>query len=333
MSRGQRVTVVSPVYNEVDNVVALVDQLQALFAPLPYALDVVLVNDGSEAPTTAILDGLATRPGVQALHLSRNFGHQAALTAGLDAAEGDAVITMDSDLQHPPEVIPALLAAWEGGADVVHTVREGQQEGWFKRASSAWYYRFMGAVSPTPVIPRAADFRLFDHKVVAVLRQMPEQARFLRGMSVWVGFPSARVPFRVAPRRAGETKYTLKKMVRLGLDGLVSLSSIPLYVAFYVGAAVSLVSLAYLLYVLGVYFLTDDAVTGWSSLMVVVLLLSGLQSALIGVLGLYVGRIYDEVRRRPTYIVARRAGEVVARRAGEVVEPDRRPDRTTGPST
>lgn len=307
--RGRNITVVTPVYNEQDNVIALVDELNEVFAPLPYDLTVLLVNDGSEADTTAILDELAhSRDNVGVLHLSRNFGHQAALTAGLEAATGDAVVSMDSDLQHPPRVVPELIAAWEAGADMVHTVREGVQEGLFKQVSSRWYYRLMRAISPTPVIPRAADFRLMDRKVVEVFRQMPERARFLRGMSVWVGFPSAKVPFVVQDRRAGTTKYTLRKMVKLALDGLVSLSSLPLHIAFYVGTAVSLAALVYLVYVLGVYFFTDAATPGWSSMMATMLLLSGVQINLMGVIGLYLGRIYDEVRGRPTYIIARREG-------------------------
>ncbi len=308
--RGNRVTVVSPVYNEQDNVIALVDELTEVFAPLSYELNVLLVNDGSREPTTIILDELArTRDNVTVLHLSRNFGHQAALTAGLEAADGDAVVSMDSDLQHPPRVVLELLEKWEQGADVVHSVREGVQEGLFKQITSRWYYRLMRAISPTPVIPRAADFRLLDRKVVEVFRTMPERARFLRGMSVWVGFQSAQVPFVVQDRRAGVTKYTLRKMVTLALDGLVSLSSLPLYIAFYVGTFVTLGSLAYFVYVIGMFFFTDTAQPGWSSLMAAMLFLSGVQINLMGVIGLYLGRIYDEVRGRPTYIVARTAGK------------------------
>lgn len=304
-----RVTVVSPVYNERDNVFALVDELQRVFDQTTHPLSILLVNDGSEEETARMLDQVASsRSNVTVLHFSRNFGHQAALTAGLDAADGDAVITMDSDLQHPVEVVPELLRQWEAGADVVHTVREGRQQGWFKRASSAAYYRLMAAASPTPIIPAAADFRLFDRKVVDTLCTMTERARFLRGLSVWVGYRSAVVPFVVAPRRAGETKYTLRKMIRLGLDGLVSLSSWPLYASFYVGLAVTGAAFAYLLYILMAYFVLNVTVPGWASMMVTLLLVSGLQILSIGVLGLYVGKVYDEVRGRPTYIVARRSG-------------------------
>lgn len=307
--RARKITVVSPVYNERDNVVALVDELARVFSATAHTWSVLLVNDGSEAETVQVLDALAaSRTNVTVLHLSRNFGHQAALTAGLDAADADAVITMDSDLQHPPDVIPDLLREWEAGADVVHTVRGGLQEGWFKRTASAAYYRLMRAASPTPIIPAAADFRLFDRKVVDVLRTMTERARFLRGISVWVGFRSATVPFMVAPRRAGETKYTLRKMIRLGLDGLVSLSSWPLYASFYIGLGSMIASMVYLLYILQVRLFTDDTVPGWSSMMVTVLLVSGLQTLSMGVIGLYLGKIYDEVRGRPTYIVARRVG-------------------------
>jgi dolichol-phosphate mannosyltransferase len=309
--RGSHVTVVSPVYDERENAVALVEQLEALSADLPYTLSILLVNDGSERHTTEILDRLAAeRESVGVVHLSRNFGHQAALTAGIDEAKGQAVITMDSDLQHPVSLIPTLLEQWEAGADVVHTVRQGEQEGVFKRVTSAGYYGLMRAVSPTPIIPHAADFRLLDQSVVEVLRGMTSKALFLRGMAVWVGFRSAQVPFRVQPRRSGRTKYSLVKMVRLALDGLVSLSSIPLYVAFYMGAIVSALSFLYLAYVIGVFFFTDQAVPGWSSLMVAVLLLSGIQIVLMGVIGLYLGKVYDEVRGRPAYIVARRSGTV-----------------------
>ena len=302
------IAIVSPVYEERDNVVELVDQLEYTFATMERVrLSILLVNDGSQEDTTRILDTLAeSRPHVSVLHLSRNFGHQAALTAGLDAVDADAAITMDSDLQHPVELVPELVRRWRDGADVVHTVREGRQEGLFKRGSSAVYYRLMGWFSPTPVIPAAADYRLFDRKVLGVLRTMKERARFLRGMSTWVGFASAQVPFTVAPRFSGRTKYTLQKMVRLGLDGLVSLSSWPLYASFYLGIAVSLASVGYLAYVLHAYFVAQVTVPGWSSLMGTLLLVSGVQIMLMGVIGLYLGRVYEEVRGRPSYIVARR---------------------------
>ena len=303
------VAVVSPVYEERENVIELVDRLEETFADIDgVRLSVLLVNDGSGEETTRILDELAEeRSEVSALHLSRNFGHQAALSAGLDAVDADAVITMDSDLQHPVEVVPVLVERWRDGADVVHTVREGRQEGLFKRVASAGYYRVMAMISTTPVIPAAADFRLFDRKVVEVLRTMTERARFLRGMSTWVGFASARVPFRVAPRFSGQTKYTLAKMVRLGLDGVVAQTSWPLYAAFYIGTFVSGVSVLYLVVVLHAYFVVQVTVPGWASLMGTLLLVSGIQTLLMGVMGLYLGRVYDEVRGRPTYIVARRS--------------------------
>lgn len=305
--RGTRITVVCPVYNERDNVRVLVGQLRDLFAELPYTLSVLLVNDGSEPETTEILDRLAEEPEVGVLHLSRNFGHQAALTAGLDAADGDAVVTMDSDLQHPVSLLPAFLERWEAGFDVVQGVREGEAEGLVKRVGTRWYYRWLSRISQTPIQPRAADFRLLDRQVVDVLRQMTERARFLRGMTVWVGFRSTSVPFRQQRRRAGTPGYSFLKMVRLAIDGTVSLSALPLYFAFYVGSGVALLSLAYLLYVLGVTFLTDQVVQGWASLMVALLFLSGVQIVLMGVIGLYLGKVYDEVRGRPTYVVARRS--------------------------
>jgi dolichol-phosphate mannosyltransferase len=324
MSGRRRVSVVLPVFNEEDNVRELMRQLTELFAGLPYELEVVLVDDGSDDNTTTILDGLcATYPQAGLIRLSRNFGHQAALTAGLEAARGDAVICMDADLQHPVAAIPRRLEAWEQGCDVVHTIRvsEARGAGVVKRATSAGFYRLLNLVSETRVIPHAADFRLLDRRALDVLNQLPERARFIRGLTVWIGFRQGYVEFQVGARRRGRSKYGLRQMLKLALDGVASMSSLPLKLALVIGSSLSLASGAYLAWVVFAFFFTNRAMHGWSSLIVATLFLGGLQINLIGVLGIYVAKIYDEAKGRPIYIIERQReshplDEVAPRRLG-----------------
>lgn len=305
------VSVVLPVYDEEDNVQTIVEQIESLFGSLPYRLEIVLVDDGSAAPTAERIDLLASRrTAVGAIHLSRNFGHQAALTAGIEAARGDAVISLDADLQHPVATIPALLEQWERGSEVVHTIREddGSSAGAFKRLTSAAFYRMLNALSEVTVVPNTADFRLLDRAAVDALLALPERARFLRGLTVWVGFRQSYVRYTSAPRRSGRSKYDLRKMLNLALSGVVSMSTAPLRFALVLGSSLSVLAFGYLLWVLVAYFFTDRAIHGWSSLIVALLFLGGLQINLIGVLGIYVGKIYEEVKGRPAYIVSRTSG-------------------------
>jgi dolichol-phosphate mannosyltransferase len=310
--RGRSVSIVLPVFNEEENIALLTDELTCLFRALPYDLEIIIVDDGSAAPTAEILEEICERtPEAGVLHLTRNFGHQAALTAGIDAARGDAVIVMDADRQHPVSVLPELLRRWENGADIVYTIREsGARESVFKRASSRLFYKLLNLLSDTPIPANAADFRLMDRLAVDALCSMPERTRFLRGLSSWVGFRQEAVSFRPECRRAGTSKYSMVKMLRLALNGIASMSTMPLKLALLVGTAISLLSFLYLTYVVWAYFFTSRAIAGWSSLIVAMLFLGGLQINLIGVLGLYVGKVYEEVKQRPLYLVRRRSGHL-----------------------
>ncbi|HZI76262.1 MAG TPA: glycosyltransferase family 2 protein, partial [Gemmatimonadales bacterium] len=292
MASQGKVSVVLPVLNEEENIVVLVRDLSDLFAKLPYELEVIIVNDGSGAPTTAALQRLCQQyPQVGVLHLSRNFGHQAALSAGLDEAGGDAVIVMDSDLQHPVAVIPELIGRWENGADIVFTVRsDAPTLPPLKRMTSRLFYRVINGLSEGVITPGAADFRLMNRPAVDALREMPERTRFLRGLSAWIGFRQDFVPFVPAARRSGQSKYDFAYMLRFALDGIISMSTAPLKLALLTGTLLSGISFVYLVYVVWAYYYTNRSIIGWSSLIVAMLFLGGLQINLIGVLGLYIGK-------------------------------------------
>jgi dolichol-phosphate mannosyltransferase len=274
---------------------------------IPFEL--VVVDDGSRDRTPEILDRIASRdPRVRVLHLSRPFGHQLALTAGLDHARGDAVVLIDGDLQDPPEVIPQLVERWREGIDVVvakRRVRSGETR--FKLLTARGFYALMGRLAQVPLEPNAGDFRLLDRQVVDALGGLRERNRFLRGMTAWVGFESAVVEYDREARAGGATKFPLRRMVRFAWDGISSFSHVPLQIATLLGFFFALVALALLpLTVVARY--TGIYERGVPSLLFVILLIGGIQLMTLGVIGEYVGRIYDEVKRRPLYVVRKRAG-------------------------
>jgi glycosyltransferase involved in cell wall biosynthesis len=295
-------SVVAPVYNEEELVEAFVRRTCAAVAD--YTFELVLVNDGSSDATAEILDRLAsTDPRVRVVHLSRNFGHQAALTAGLEHAVGDVVAMIDADLQDPPELIPTMVARWEEGSDVVYAVRR-QREGEtaFKLATASWFYKLFDKLAQVDLEPNSGDFRLLDRRALDALLTMTERSRFLRGMTVWVGFTQTAVPYEREARNAGETKYTLRKMLRFSLDAIASFSHLPLQLATYVGlvsATIAFVAIP----IVAVLRLSGSYLPGFGSLTIAILLLGGIQLIALGVIGEYVGRIYDEVKHRPLYIV------------------------------
>jgi dolichol-phosphate mannosyltransferase len=263
------------------------------------------VDDGSRDGTLPILRDLAAAdPRVRYLSLSRNFGHQAALTAGLEHATGDVVVSMDSDLQHPPELLPALLAKWKEGYEVVLTIREDDRRlGRFKLLTSRIFYQAMRLLSDTEVRMSASDFRLMSAKAVDALLQLPETHRFLRGMVNWVGFPTTALSFQPASRGGGVSKYTLRRMANFAIDALFSFSKVPLRLSLFLGIIVLGLGLCFALFALGeaLLFTTEDA--GWHTVLVAVLLLSGCILCSLGVVGEYVGRIYDQVKARPLYLL------------------------------
>jgi glycosyltransferase involved in cell wall biosynthesis len=295
-------SVVAPVYNEEELVEPFVRRTCAAVAD--YTFELVLVNDGSSDATAEILDRLAaTDPRVRVVHLSRNFGHQAALTAGLEHAVGDVVAMIDADLQDPPELIPTMIARWEEGSDVVYAVRK-QREGEtaFKLATASWFYKLFDKLAQVDLEPNSGDFRLLDRRALDALLTMTERSRFLRGMTVWVGFTQTAVPYEREARGAGETKYTLRKMLRFSLDAIASFSHLPLQLATYVGLVSATIAFVAIPVVVGLHF-AGSYLPGFGSLTIAILLLGGIQLIALGVIGEYVGRIYDEVKHRPLYIV------------------------------
>jgi dolichol-phosphate mannosyltransferase len=248
---------------------------------------------------------------VKAIRLSRNFGHQVALSAGLEYAAGDAVIVMDGDLQHPADVIPELIARWEEGFDVVYTIRNGRHHaGLLKRVTASLFYRILNRLSDVDLEANTPDFRLMDRRVVDILLRLPERGRFLRGLVRWVGLRQTAVPFTADPRRHGTTKYPFSRMVRFSLDGLTSFSTVPLRFASYLGTLVALSAIPYALWAVYVRLFTDEAVTGWASLVVALLMLGGVQLFCLGIVGEYIGRMYEEVKGRPLYITDEVIGDL-----------------------
>ncbi len=295
-------SVVAPVYNEQELVERFVRRACAAVAD--YTFELVLVNDGSTDATPELLDRMAAEdPRVRVVHLSRNFGHQAALTAGLEHAAGDVVAMIDADLQDPPELIPTMVSRWEAGADVVYAVRRAREgETAFKLATASWFYKLFDKLAQVDLEPNSGDFRLLDRRALDALLTMTERSRFLRGMTVWVGFTQTAVPYERDPRHAGETKYTLRKMLRFSLDAIASFSHVPLQLATYVGLLSAGLAFVAIPVVLGLHF-AGSYLPGFGSLTIAILLLGGIQLIALGVIGEYVGRIYDEVKHRPLYIV------------------------------
>jgi dolichol-phosphate mannosyltransferase len=307
------VTVVAPVYNEEHGLLDFYSRTTAALAAITPAVrhELLFVDDGSADASGDVLRKLAeTDRQVRVISLSRNFGHQIAITAGLDEAGGDAVVVIDSDLQDPPEVIADMVAAWRGGSRVVYGVRTQRAgESGFKLVSAKLFYRLLNRLSDTPLPLDAGDFRLLDHEVVDVLRTLREENRYMRGMVSWVGFRQTAVHYARDERRVGETKYPLSKMLRLGADAVTSFSERPLRVALQLGALMTLVTFVLAGSIAVSKLLNpDQSISGYASLMVVVLFLGGLQLFTVGLLGEYVGRTYRETKRRPLYVVGERIG-------------------------
>ena len=295
-------SVVAPMYNEEATAEAFYGRVCSALDGVDFEL--VLVDDGSTDSTGHVLDRLAAEDArVRVVYLSRNFGHQTAITAGLDHARGDAVVMIDADLQDPPEVIPRLVDEWRAGADVVYAVRDRRVgETQFKLTTARWFYRLISKLSNIELQENAGDFRLMDRKPLDALLAMRERSRYLRGMTVWVGFTHAAVGYERDSRYAGDTKYTLARMLRFSLDAIASFSHAPLQAATVLGFVFSMVAFVSIpvviaLKVLGAYL------PGFTTITVVVLMLGGIQLIAVGIIGEYVGRIYDEVKRRPLYLV------------------------------
>lgn len=301
----KRISIVVPVYNEEDNIAHFTECVERVMDALPYAYEILFIDDGSCDRSRAILLELGARdPCVQSIFLARNSGHQIALTCGTDHAEGDAVITMDGDMQHPPELLPVLLKKWEAGCEIVQTVRistEGVSA--FKRLTSKYYYRLLNAVTDVHIQEGGSDFRLMDRRAVLALRRYHEHARFIRGIVGSMGFRKMTVEFVAPERFAGQSKFSLHKMIAFALDGILAYSVQPLRVAFYVGILSALLAVVLFLHVL-FETLRGETVAGWSTIVVCSLFFGGMQMMMLGICGEYIARILQEVKNRPLYLVA-----------------------------
>src|SRR5438270_7718422 len=298
-------SVVAPVYNEEGTIEQFYTRVCAALDGLSFEL--VLIDDGSDDGSPALLERLAANdPRVHVVFLSRNFGHQTALTAGLDHAQGDAVVMLDADLQDPPELIPRMLDHWRAGCDVVYAVRrEREGESRFKLATARWFYRLFDKLAQVDLVHNSGDFRLLDRRPLDALLSMRERNRFLRGMTVWVGYRQAAVPYDRDPRYAGETKYTLSRMLRFSLDAISSFSHRPLQLATLLGFVISTLAFVAIPVVI-ILRIVGSYLPGFGSITIAILLLGGIQLIALGIIGEYVGRIYDEVKGRPLYLVRTR---------------------------
>ena len=305
------ISCVVPAYNESRSLPVLLEQLSEMLQSRFARWEIVVVNDGSSDDTELALVSWLARGNIRYIALSRNFGKEAALTAGIDRARGEIVLLMDADLQHPPALIDDMLAAWRGGADMVYTVRASRaDESWLKKVGSRWFYRVVNAGSRTPIPPDAGDFRLLDRKVVDALKSLPERNRFMKGLYAWVGFPSAVVTYEPNERFAGDSTFSLRSLIRLALTGVTAFTNFPLRLWSAVGAVIAVCSLAGGVWIIVEHYTGGaEKVPGWATLAVSAMFFSGVQLLSIGILGEYVGRIFDEVKQRPVYLVRHDSGE------------------------
>lgn len=302
------VSVVVPLLDEEGCVEELVERVTAALVRERVRLELLLVDDGSRDRTPERVAAACDRhpAEVKAIHFTRSFGHQAALTAGLEHARGDVVITMDADLQHPPELLPDMIERWRHGAEVVHAVRRdpGKRQGAVKSGTSRLFYRLLPLLTDVPIIPAAADFRLLDRRVVRRFLELPEHFIFLRGLVPWLGFAEARVEYELEPRFAGETKYGFWRMLRLGLNAVFSFSVLPLRIITLLGLGTMLLGVLYGVFALWAYVTGHiPGPPGWTSLMGVMLVFGGVQILSLGIVSEYIGRVYEEVKRRPRYVI------------------------------
>ena len=301
------ISIVAPAYNEQEVLGEFHRRVTEVMASLGCQYEIVLVNDGSRDNTLALMYALRERdPHISVVDLSRNFGKEIALSAGLDHTKGDVVVVLDSDLQDPPELIPQMLDIWREGYDVVYGMRTARDgETWFKKTTAKYFYRLIKSVSRVDIPKDTGDFRLMSRRAVAALSRLREEHRFMKGLFAWVGFPSSPFLYKRDPRAAGETKWNYWKLWNFALEGITSFTVAPLKVSTYLGMLIAVLALLYAVFVIWKALVYSDPVRGYPSLMTVVLFLGGVQLISVGLLGEYVGRIFNEVKRRPLYLVNR----------------------------
>jgi len=301
------ISIVVPAFNEVGNLEPLVKKIHEILDSFEDRYEIILVDDGSTDGTLSLMEELSEKDArIKFIALSRNFGHQNALKAGLDMAKGEAVISMDADMQHPPEMILEFLKKWKSGYDVVFSIRKDDSKAnYFKKSSSNAFYRLINALSEVQIEPGSADFRLLDRKVLNVLQKLNENELFLRGLIPWIGFKQIGIDYEPDQRFSGTSKYTFSKMLGLGIKGITSFSIRPLYTATYLGIVFSVLSiLIYVPYIL-ISFYSGHVVSGWSSVLATVVFLGGLQLMILGIMGIYLGKLFMQAKNRPTYIISK----------------------------
>ncbi len=306
---------VIPAYNEADSLPLVLPELWKALGALTDRFEIVVVNDGSRDATLHVLSALALRyPGIVVVDLSRNFGKEAALTAGLEAAAGEVVVLMDADGQHPVDLLATMLQRWREGVDVVYAVRRTRSDqSSLHVLLTGWFYKLINWGNRVQIPANAGDFRLMDRSVVDALLQLPERNRFMKGLYAWVGFPSEALDYEPLPRLKGQSHFPLGGAFRLALTGTLAFSTMPLRLLTFAGLALAAVSMAYILVVLYEYFVQGIAVPGYATLVVSIMFFSGIQLLALGIMSEYVGRIYEEVKRRPMFLVRQRSGQGLRR--------------------
>ncbi len=301
-----KISIVLPAYNEEGNIVKIIDELQKILLSLEYDYEIIFSNDGSSDSTASILhDIAATTPKIYFIDLSRNFGHQSALKAGIDYSTGDCVISMDCDLQHPVSMLPTMIKKWEEGYEIVYSLRnEAPNTSFFKKKTSSLFYKIFSYLTDIEIEKGAADFRLIDRKVADTLKNLQEVDIFFRGIVKWVGFKQYALEYEAENRFSGQSKYTLKKMLKFASQGITSFSVKPLYLAASLGIFFTFISLFYFPYIFYMLY-KGNTVSGWVSVISVVLFFGGVQLITVGIIGVYVGKIFMQVKGRPNYIVSK----------------------------
>lgn len=299
------ISIVTPVYNEEDNVVFFHEEITKVMKTTGMDYELIYVNDGSKDRTDELIRELAEKdPHVRAITFARNFGHQTAITCGMDFARGDAVITMDGDMQHPPELIPLLLEKWKDGYDIVQTIRTSTEDsGFIKKITSAGYYKVINSISKTPVTPGGSDFRLMNRKSLDVFLRFREHARFIRGIVGGLGFKQTTIKFEAPARHAGVSKFSMNKMLHFAMDGILTNSTTPLRAAFYAGAVSGFIGILLILHVLYSY-LVGNTVPGWATMTILIAFFGSANLVGLGIIGEYIGRIYEETKERPLYWIS-----------------------------
>ena len=302
----KKISIVIPAYNEEGNLIPVYQRIKSVFENMQgYSFEIIFVNDGSRDNTQSRLEEMALDfPEIKYIEFSRNFGHQPAVKAGMDYADGNVIISMDGDLQHPPELIPQMVKKWEQGYDIVYTIRSYPKEiPYFKRKTSNLFYRFLSQISDVDLTNGGgSDFRLIDSSVAQVMKNLKEDDLFLRGLTSWMGFNQTGIEFVAGERFSGQSSYDLKKMLKFAFTGITSFSVKPLYLATYLGFIFSSLSLLYIPYVLYA-FLTKTEISGWASLIMTIVFFGGVQLIILGILGIYLGKIFKQVKGRPNYII------------------------------